>query len=99
MSAWIPYVGIFLCSTVLEIGWIAAVRFVTSDRTWVLIATAMMMQSISNASTLILVSDGWTALSAVAGSGFGALLGMKFSFAHFSRSGGTHRSYNPSDNR
>jgi hypothetical protein len=73
----LPYIGILACATVIEIGWIAAVRLVTSDSVSRIVVMAMAMQAISYCSTLILVSDHWTMASGVLGSGLGALIGMR----------------------
>lgn len=77
MSVLLAYVGIFICSLVLEVGWILAVRLVTADRQWIIALNAVVMQAISNSSTLILVSDSWTSVSSVIGAGTGALIGMR----------------------
>lgn len=76
--SWLPYIGIGLCSAALEVGWISSVRSVTANRMWIVAGNAVVMQGISNASTLILVSDGWTAIASVIGAGLGAILCMRF---------------------
>ncbi len=76
MSAWAAYIGIFACAFVIEVGWIAAVRAVTVDRTWAVVANAAFMQGVSNVSTLILISDKWTAVSSCLGAAAGAFFGM-----------------------
>lgn len=91
----LSYIAIFLCATVIEVGWISAVRSVTNDRMWSLVLMAVSMQAISNVSTLILVSNGWTAVASIAGAGFGAILGMRY----FSQSASTVDAYTPSDTR
>ena len=72
----LPYIGIAACTASLEVGWIFSVRFVSAGRAIPLIASAMFMQAISNASTLILVSDGWTSIASVMGAALGVLIGM-----------------------
>lgn len=78
MMGWMSYAGIGLCAALLETGWILSVRGVNANRMWVVAGNAVIMQGISNASTLILVSNGWTALASIAGAGLGALICMKF---------------------
>ena len=76
--SWLSYLGIALCSAALEIGWISSVRSVTANRMWIVAGNAVVMQGISNASTLILVSNGWTAIASIIGAGLGAILCMRF---------------------
>lgn len=76
--SWPSYVGIGICSAALEVGWISSVRSVTANRMWIVAGNAVAMQAISNASTLILVSDGWTAIASIIGAGLGAVICMRF---------------------
>ena len=73
----LAYVAIFLCSLVLEIGWVSSVRSVAAGREWLVVLNAVVMQGISNTSTLILVRDSWTSLASVLGAAIGAFLGMR----------------------
>lgn len=79
MSA-LPYVAIFICAFLIEVGWIWSVRFVAEGRSSLVVANAVLMQGISNVSTLILVQDSWTAMASVVGAAAGALVGMRFTF-------------------
>jgi outer membrane lipoprotein SlyB len=83
----LPYIAIFLCTLVLEVGWIVSVRAVTADRAWTMVVSAVLMQGISNASTLILVSDRWTSLASMLGAAAGAMLGMRISARALLRGG------------
>lgn len=80
----LSYVGIFLCSVIVEVGWIWSVRSVSANRDWLVVGNAIVMQGISNLSTLILVQDSRTSLASIAGAAVGALVGMRLSARAFS---------------
>lgn len=73
----LPYLAIAACTATLEIGWVSSVRSVTQNRVWMLAANAALMQAISNASMLILVSDRWTATASVFGAAVGAVIALR----------------------
>jgi hypothetical protein len=75
-----PYVAIFLCTLVIEVGWIWSVRSVAEGRRSLVVMNAVLMQGISNLSTLILVHDSWTSVTSVIGAAVGAFIGMRFTF-------------------
>jgi len=81
----IPYITIALCVIAIEIGWIAAVRWVHSNKTMHVVLSALSMQAISNASTLILVDNHWTMFASIIGGGLGALIGMKIPSTWFEK--------------
>lgn len=77
MHGALPCLGIFLCTVVLEVGWVASVRFVNSASLGHLVLSAMGMQAISYFQTLILVEDHVSMFTGILGAGVGMWVGMR----------------------
>lgn len=77
----INFVGLFICSALLELAWVLSVKSVEKDNPTKLVLMAVGMQTIMYVQTKLLIDSGWEMISGIVGAGTGAIVGIKIPFS------------------